>query len=380
MTKRILVVVGTRPDVIKMCPVVQALAKCRPRLEPLVCATAQHREMLDEMLELFGVRPDFDLDIMTEAQSISSVTTRVIERLSPLLERERPDFVLVQGDTTTAMASALAAFYQRIAVGHVEAGLRTDDRYNPFPEEMMRRLISQLATSHFAATEQAARRLLAEGVRAGDVFVTGNPVVDAVRWIADRDAAATGPTMTGRRVLLVTAHRRENFGEPLARICAALIRIAERNPDVEVVYPVHPNPQVSGTVRSRLDGRERIRLLEPLRYDEFIRLMASAYLVLSDSGGIQEEAPVLGKPVLVMRDKTERPEAIAANATRLVGTDTERIVAETERLLRDAAAYASMSHARSIYGDGTAGRRIAAILLQRLAGEGTGADAVRLVR
>lgn len=363
MTKRVLVVVGTRPDAVKMCPVVRAIADRAPVLRPIVCATAQHREMLDDVLGVFDVRPDFDLDIMTEGQGIGDVTIRVLERMAPLLRRERPDVVLVQGDTTTAMAASLAAFYERIPVGHVEAGLRTDDRYSPFPEEMMRRLISQIATLHFAATRRAADRLIAERVEARNVYVTGNPVVDAVRWILAR---STSPARASdRRLVLVTAHRRENFGEPLARICDALALLVERNPDIEIVYPVHPNPNVSGPVRERLGAHERIQLVGPQRYDEFLALLASAYLVLSDSGGIQEEAPVLGRPVLVLRENTERPEAIEANATKLVGTETARIVSEAERLLRDPAAYAAMSKARSIYGDGTAGARIAAILAER---------------
>jgi UDP-N-acetylglucosamine 2-epimerase (non-hydrolysing) len=375
--KRVFVMMGTRPDAIKMCPVVRALAECRPHLEPVVCVTAQHREMLDDVLSHFQVRPDFDLDVMVEGQSLTDVTTRVLERLAPLLRRERPEFVLVQGDTTTAMASSLAAFYEKMPVAHVEAGLRTDDRYSPFPEEIMRRLISQLATLHFAATALAARRLRAEGIAPEGIFLTGNTVVDAVRGILD--AAGTPPTKPGegRHLILVTAHRRENFGAPLERICAALDELVERNADVEIVYPVHPNPQVSDPVRKRLGGRDRIRLLPPLRYDEFVRLMNEAYLVVSDSGGIQEEATVIGKPVLVLRENTERPEALAANATKLVGTDTTRIVVEVERLLRDPEAYAAMSRARSIYGDGRASPRIARILLQLLAGQGSGADEAR---
>lgn len=370
----ILVVVGTRPEAVKLAPVIHALRAARPRLVPVVCATAQHREMLDQVLMLFGIRPEIDLDVMRGDQSLTFVTTEVLTRMGEILRSRRPALVLVQGDTTTTMAASLAAFYERIPVGHVEAGLRTADRYSPYPEELNRRLTTQLAEIHFAATELAARTLCAERVDPRNVYLTGNPVVDAILWVRERIAAGASPHDSSRRVLLVTAHRRENFGDPIRRICRALRTIADRHPDVEIVYPVHPNPNVTGPVRELLGGHERIRLVAPLPYDQFVALMDRSYLVLSDSGGLQEEAPVLGKPVLVLRENTERSEAVAAGATRVVGTDAERIVAEAERLLSDGEAYAAMSRARSPFGDGRAAERIAAILLQLVAGDGTGAD------
>jgi UDP-N-acetylglucosamine 2-epimerase (non-hydrolysing) len=369
---RVLVAIGTRPEAVKLAPVVRALRARGPAIEAVVCAIAQHREMLDEVLWLFEISPDHDLDVMRDAQDLTSASVRVLERFGALLDEVRPDLVLVQGDTTAAMASSLAAFYRRTAVGHVEAGLRTDDPYAPYPEEMMRRLISRIATLHFAATPAAAERLARELVPLGDIFVTGNPVVDALLWIRDR--APAPEVASGRTLIAVTAHRRESFGAPLGRICDALRQIVERNADVEIVYPVHPNPQVTSVVHARLAGVDRVSLVAPMAYDRFVGLMARSRLFISDSGGVQEEAPVLGRPVLVLRDRTERPEGVAAGATMMVGTDTDRIVRETERLLRDEAHYAAMARPRSPYGDGHAAERIADVIAQRFAGVGDGAD------
>lgn len=372
---RILVAIGTRPEAVKLCPVVRAL-RGTP-LEPIVCATAQHRELLDDVLRIFDVRADHDLDVMRASQSPSDVTARVLERFSALIRESRPAAVLVQGDTATAMSASLAAFYERVPVAHVEAGLRTDDRYDPFPEEMMRRLISQLTETHLAATTQAAARLRREGVHAERVFVTGNPVVDAVRWIRERGYGPAISIPASQRMLLVTAHRRENFGAPLREICAALRIIAERRPDVRIVFPVHPNPEVEGVVTKELAGRERIDLLAAQPYDSFIALMDRAYLILSDSGGVQEEGPLLGKPVLVLRRNTERPEGIHAGATRLVGTDTATIVAEAGRLLDDRSAYDDMARPRSLFGDGHSADHIRDVLVETITGRPSGADAFR---
>lgn len=361
-----------------MAPVVRALAAAGPALVPIVCVTAQHRDLADQVLSVFGLTPDYDLDVMRADQNPSAVVATLLERVGTLLKDVRPDLVVVQGDTATAMASALAAYFEQIPVAHVEAGLRTGQRYDPFPEEILRRLITPIAAIHLAATTDAAERLLAEGVQADEIYVTGNPVVDAL--IEMRSRVRPFATTAGRRLVLVTAHRRENFGEPLRRICDALAEIAESHPDIEVVYPVHPNPEVDGPVRRMLGSRDRIRLVRPLAYDEFIGLLDRAVLAISDSGGLQEEAPVLGTPLLILRNTTERPEAVEAGAAILVGSDPKRIVAEANRLLGDPAAHASMSQAQSPFGDGRAAKRIAAIVLQAVAGQGHGADEFRYVR
>lgn len=365
---RVLTVYGTRPEAIKLAPVVLELQRHADRLESLVCVTAQHRQMLDQVNGLFGIRPHLDLDVMTENQTLEDLTATVLRRLAPALREIGPDLVLVQGDTTTVMATALACFYQHIPVGHVEAGLRTGDLYDPFPEEMNRRVASVLARYHFTPTERARRALLAEGHPPESIVLTGNTVVDALRYIV----AQTLPTdvafgLNGRRMILVTAHRRENFGEPLEHICGALLDLVRRNPDIEVVYPVHLNPNVQRVVRAFLANQPRVRLLDPVDYRELAHLLARAYLVLTDSGGIQEEAPVLGKPVLVMRRETERPEAIEAGTARLVGTDRQVIVRETERLLSDASAYQAMARAQSPFGDGHAAQRIVDFILSTIA-------------
>jgi len=365
--KRILTVFGTRPEAIKLAPVILELQKHPAHLENLVCVTAQHREMLDQVLEWFQIEPDYDLNLMQPDQGLAGFASRALVSISKVLQEVRPDVVLVQGDTTTVMMTALAAFYQHIPVGHVEAGLRTRNRYNPFPEEINRRIAGVLATYHFAPTERAAAALRAEQVPEEDIFVTGNTVVDALLMTVQHPVALKLDfSLDGRTLILVTAHRRESFGAPFESLCLALRDLAERNVNVEIVYPVHLNPRVRDPVGRILSEQSRIHLLEPLRYEQFIHLMVQAYLILTDSGGIQEEAPVLGKPTLVMREATERPEAIEAGTARLVGTDRHRIVAETERLLYDKEAYRTMAQAGSPFGDGRAAKRIVDILLSRL--------------
>jgi UDP-N-acetylglucosamine 2-epimerase (non-hydrolysing) len=351
--------------------VIRELARHPKEFQPAVLVTAQHREMLDQVLRVFDIKPDHDLDVMRPGQSLADVTVGVLRGVERVLRRARPDMVMVQGDTTSAFAAALAAFYERIPVGHVEAGLRTGDKYSPYPEEMNRRLVSSLADLHFAPTRAAKENLLGEGVPRGRIHVTGNTVVDALKAMRRSKVVLPMPVLDGipkeHRVILVTAHRRESFGSGFERICRALRTIVERNPDVAVVYPVHLNPNVRKPVRAILGGTPRVHLIEPMEYLSFVRLMERAYLILTDSGGIQEEAPAMGKPVLVMRDKTERPEAVAAGTARLVGTDADVIVSATERLLRSAAAYRKMARARNPFGDGRASSRIAAALRRFLA-------------
>jgi UDP-N-acetylglucosamine 2-epimerase (non-hydrolysing) len=371
MAKRlkILAIFGTRPEAIKMAPVVKALKAHADRVEARVCVTAQHRHMLDQVLELFEIQPDYDLDIMTENQSLAQVTASVFTGLDPVLVGEAPDWALVQGDTTTVMAASLAAFYRRVKVGHVEAGLRTRDKYHPFPEEINRRVAGVVADLHFAPTTWARDNLLGEGVPPEAIHVTGNPVIDALLSVAGRPYdPETGP-LAGlpweKRIILVTAHRRENFGRPLEDICAALLDITRRYAnDVHIAYPVHLNPNIHDPVHRLLGGVPNISLLSPLDYLPLVYLMQRCYLVLTDSGGIQEEAPGLGVPVLVLREKTERPEGIEAGTVRLVGSRTERIVAETIRLLDDPAAYQHMAQAVNPYGDGHAADYIVEALLQ----------------
>jgi UDP-N-acetylglucosamine 2-epimerase (non-hydrolysing) len=364
MSRKIMVVLGTRPEAIKLAPVLHALANSAS-LRPCICVTGQHREMLDQMLRFFDLRPDHDLAVMQANQSLADLTARLLQGLQPVLVAEQPNAILVQGDTTTTFAAALAGYYLRIPTGHVEAGLRTSDPYNPFPEEINRRLTSHVATWHFAPTPCARDNLLREGISAQHILVTGNTIVDALQEILARfDDAELGtpivpPQMiAGRRLLLVTGHRRESFGEGLRNICTALRTIAERNDDVVIVYPVHLNPQVQGPVKSLLGGQPRILLTEPADYLPFIDLMRRAYLILTDSGGIQEEAPSLRVPVLVMREATERPEGVEAGVAQLVGTRSERIIAAAEHLLRDPQAYGRMVTAKNPYGDGHAAEAI----------------------
>jgi UDP-N-acetylglucosamine 2-epimerase len=369
MTRTVLCVFGTRPEAIKMAPVIRALTNGPARIRPAVCVTNQHQEMLDQVLDLFAITADYSLNVMTSAQTPTEVAMRVLERLPPVLDALRPAALLVQGDTTTTFAAALAAFYARIPVGHVEAGLRTYRKDAPFPEELNRQMTTALAEWHFAPTEWARDNLLRAGVAAEQITVPGNPVIDALHWVAAHGPSTNGalpPLAADRKLILVTAHRRENFGAPFRELCEALRAIVERNPDVELVYPVHLNPNVQEPVLATLAGRERIHLLPPVDYATLVALLRRAHLVLTDSGGIQEEAPAFGKPVLVMRETTERPEGVQAGTARLVGTDRARILAETERLLRDPAAYAAMAEAHSPYGDGHAGERIAATIAAAL--------------
>ncbi len=369
MKRRVMVVFGTRPEAIKMAPVVHALER-EPGIEVQLAVTAQHRQMLDQVLDLFGLQPDDDLDLMSQGQGLPDLFGRILGGMSAVIARRQPDLVLVHGDTSTTLATALAAHYQRVPIGHVEAGLRTGDLYAPWPEEANRRLVAPLAALHFAPTASARANLHAEGITAG-VHVTGNTVIDAllgVRARIDADAglraslAAQFPMLRDdRRTLLVTGHRRENFGEGFERMCLAMRALARRG-DVQVVYPVHLNPQVQAPVRRILGDEPGVHLIEPQDYLPFVYLMLRADLILTDSGGIQEEAPSLGRPVLVMRDTTERPEAVEAGTVQLVGTDTGRIVAAATALLDDAAAYARMAQALNPYGDGRAAARIAALV------------------
>ena len=360
---KVLCVFGTRPEAIKMAPVIKALRRRRSEIETVVCVTGQHREMLDQVLTLFDIRPDYDLNLMQENQSLAGLTAGALTRLDATLGEARPDWVLTQGDTTTAMVATLAAFYHRVKVGHVEAGLRTWNKYHPFPEELNRKIADAICDLHFAPTESARDNLRREGVAAESILVTGNTVIDALLEVAARPYDWGGGPLAAlpadRRIILVTAHRRENFGPPFAEICAALLEIAARHPETHLVYPVHLNPNVQGIVRQTLDQAPNITLLPPLDYLPLVQLLKRSYLVLTDSGGLQEEAPGLGKPVLVLREVTERPEGVAAGTVRLVGTDRGRIVAEADRLLTDAAEYERMARAVNPYGDGQAGERIA---------------------
>ena len=363
MTK-VLFIFGTRPEAIKLCPVLLHMCTRPADFSVRVCVTAQHRAMLDQVLAAFGVTPDRDLDVMKHAQTLSQTTARILAQLEPVLASEQPGIVLVQGDTTTTLCGALAAFYHRIPVGHVEAGLRTGDLSQPFPEEMNRVVTGRLATLHFAPTPLAAERLASEGVPRERIFLTGNSGIDAVLYV--RDALQSGAMKVpawpwldpAKQLVVVTAHRRESFGAGFDRICAALARLARR-PDVQIVYPVHRNPNVLDPVQQVLGGEANVVLVEPLDYVPFVDLMRRACLLLTDSGGIQEEGPSLGKPVLVMREKTERPEAVEAGTVRLVGTDEDTIVREAARLLDDEGERARMSRVHNPYGDGRASERIA---------------------
>jgi UDP-N-acetylglucosamine 2-epimerase (non-hydrolysing) len=360
---QVAIVIGTRPEAIKMAPIVHALRDSQT-LAPWVISTGQHREMLDQSLAVFEIASDVDLGVMLPQQNLSELTARTLVHMRVELERVRPSCVVVQGDTTTALAAALAAFYARIPVAHVEAGLRSGRRWSPYPEEINRRVIDQIADLLFAPTRGAAARLVDEGFGRDRVWVTGNTVVDAL--LATRDRLRAHPVaipgldaaLDGKRLVLVTAHRRESFGEPLIAMCEALRQLADDHPDIAIVYPVHLNPNVSGPVHNLLADHDRVVLLPPLDYLQFVSLLARAYLVLTDSGGVQEEAPTFGKPVLVLRQVTERPEGIAAGVARLVGTAAQDIVREATRLLRDPTAYRAMAAAVNPYGDGTAARQI----------------------
>lgn len=361
--RKIVCVVGTRPEAIKMAPVILALQK-EPWVTVRVLATAQHRHMLDQVNQFFGIEPDIDLDIMRPNQALATLTARLLLDLDDVLLSEKPDAVLVQGDTTTVMTVALACFYHRIPIGHVEAGLRTWDMQNPFPEEANRVIAGILAKWHFAPTEGSRQNLLKEGVPDSEILVTGNTVIDALLMTASRDLEIGVDLDSHKRLVLVTSHRRENFGEPFRNICSALRTLAKNNPNVHFLYPVHPNPNIKAVAHEFLVGLPNFTLCEPLDYAPFIAAMKRAYIILTDSGGVQEEAPALGKPVLVLRDETERPEAVEQGVVKLVGSNYERIVEEAQRLLDDESAYRAMARGVSPYGDGKASGRIVQALRQ----------------
>lgn len=364
---KVMTVFGTRPEAVKMAPLVKELERHK-EIESIVCVTAQHRQMLDQVLEIFDITPDYDLNIMQDRQTLVGITVRALEGLSEIMEKVRPDIVLVHGDTATTFAGSLAAFYQKISVGHVEAGLRTFDKYFPYPEEMNRKLTGALTDLHFAPTETNVKNLLNEGVEEKKIYVTGNTVIDALKTTVKKSFAFKDETLkkidySSDRVIAVTAHRRENLGEPLRNICSALKRIADRYDDVQIVYPVHLNPAVKETADEVLGGHSRVHLIEPLDIQEMHNLMDRAYMVMTDSGGLQEEAPSLGKPVLVLRNETERPEAVIAGTVKLAGTDEENIVSLAAQLLDDPDEYNRMAKAVNPYGDGSASERIAKALL-----------------
>ena len=360
--KKILIVFGTRPEAIKMAPVIKELGSRPTEFETKVCVTGQHREMLDQMLDVFDIHPDYDLDIMQPGQDLYDVSARILLGMRDVLITDRPDLVLVHGDTSTSTFAALAAFYQQIPVGHVEAGLRTYNIYSPWPEEMNRQLNGRLCTWHFAPTERARQNLLKENIAMEQIAVTGNTVIDALHWVS-ASGKAVAPSFRRdeqRRMVLITGHRRENFGDGMKHICQAINTLAEQFKDVDFVYPIHLNPNIRRSVQEIIDGdRSNVYLLEPLSYLEFVAMMQQCTLVLTDSGGIQEEAPAFGKPVLVMRDTTERPEAIEAGTAKLVGTDKETIISAVAQLLTNATAYHAMAHAANPFGDGHAAERIA---------------------
>ncbi len=364
---RVMSVFGTRPEAIKMAPLVKELARC-DRIESICCVTAQHREMLDSVLEVFELKPDWDLDIMTPRQTLSTITSKCILGMDEAIEKLKPHMILVHGDTSTTFAGALSAFYHQVSVGHVEAGLRTYDKYSPFPEEMNRKMVTAIADLYFCPTANNRDNLLREAVAAEKIFVTGNTVIDALKTTVRKDYVFDTPELNTlpygeKKILLVTCHRRENYGEPMKNIMLALKEIAERHEDVEIVYPVHLSPVVREAVDRYLRGTERVHLIDPLRADEMHNLMERCYLVLTDSGGLQEEAPALGKPVLVMRKETERPEAVAAGTVKLCGVEKDTIVSMATELICDQEAYAAMAHAVNPYGDGNACARIAEAIL-----------------
>lgn len=367
---KVMTVFGTRPEAIKMCPLVLEMRRFPDHIEPIVAVTAQHREMLDQVLELFNITPDYDLNIMTSGQTLYDVTTRALQGLKEVMAAAKPDLVLVHGDTTTTFAGALAAFYAGISVGHVEAGLRTGNKYSPYPEEMNRKLTGSLADIHFAPTATSKSNLLLENIAPETVFVTGNTVIDALQSTVREEYVFEDQDFnkifrSGSRLILMTTHRRENLGEPMRHVYRALKSVLEAHSDVEAIFPVHKNPKVREIVREELGHLNRVHLIEPMDYEPFANLMARVDIVLTDSGGIQEEAPALGKPVLVLRDTTERPEAVAAGTVKLVGTGYEDVLRETSRLLDDDKYYRSMAEASNPYGDGRACERIVKVILLR---------------
>lgn len=365
---KVMTVFGTRPEAIKMAPVVLELMKHPDEIIPITTVTAQHREMLDQVLNLFNIKPDYDLDIMAAGQTLFDITTRAMNGLDKVLSEEKPDIVLVHGDTTTTFAGALAAYYHQTAVGHVEAGLRTQNKYSPFPEEMNRHLTGAIADLHFAPTSTSEQNLLQENISRDKIFVTGNTVIDALHHTVNHDFSFEDEQLkdidfAGRRIVTVTTHRRENLGEPMRHVYKAIKAILDDFADIEVVFPVHRNPGVRAVVNEELGGIDRVHLIEPLDYEPFANLMHRSSIILTDSGGVQEEAPALGKPVLVLRDTTERPEAVAAGTVKLVGTDMDAVYQEAKRLLADEAEYRRMAESCNPYGDGEAARRIVEALL-----------------
>lgn len=366
---KVITIFGTRPEAVKMAPLIKEIQN-HEEIISKVCVTAQHREMLDQVLNLFNIEPDFDLNIMKAKQSLTGITTKVLEGLGEVFEQEKPDLILVHGDTTTTFVGALAAFYQKIKVGHVEAGLRTFDKYFPFPEEMNRKLTGAIADLHFAPTSGSKANLLREGVNENQIFVTGNTVIDAMNYTVDNNYRFENDELNhidyeNRKVIMVTAHRRENWGEGIENICKALKKIVDDNKDVELIYLVHLNPVVKNTVYKYLDNTDRIHLLPPLDTKETHNLMNKCYMVMTDSGGLQEEAPHLGKPVIVLRDVTERPEAVNAGTVKLVGTDEENIIKTAEEIISDTEEYNRMSKAINPYGDGKASKRIVNYILYK---------------
>ena len=367
---KLMTVFGTRPEAIKMCPLVLEMRKYPEYIQPIVAVTAQHREMLDQVLDLFGIVPDYDLNIMTSGQTLYDVTTRALMGLKPVMEEAKPDMVLVHGDTTTTFAGALAAFYAQIPVGHVEAGLRTGNKYSPYPEEMNRKLTGAMADMHFAPTATSKGNLLKENVNPASILITGNTVIDALQTTVHGDYHFADEDFnrvfaTGHKLILMTTHRRENLGEPMRHVYRALKSVLETHENVEAIFPVHKNPKVREIVNQELGHLSRVHLIEPMDYEPFANLMAKVDIVLTDSGGIQEEAPALGKPVLVLRDTTERPEAVEAGTVKLVGTAYKDVLQETNRLLDDANHYRSMAEAANPYGDGKACERIIKAILRK---------------
>jgi len=371
--QKIMLVIGTRPEAIKLAPVIKELEKYPREFEVVPVVTAQHRQMLDQVLELFNISSAYDLDIMENNQSLSGVTAKIIQNFDPIVKREEPDWILVEGDTTTSFISALIGFYYRIRIGHIEAGLRTYNKYHPFPEEINRRLTGVLTDFHFAPTQQAKNNLLSEGIREENIFVTGNTVIDALSMTLEKlkkdesrlqslNSQFSFLNSKSAKLILVTAHRRENFGKPLQNICLALKEIIKYSDNLEIIYPVHLSPNVQGPVNGVLEDDKRIHLIAPLDYESFVWLMDKCYLILTDSGGIQEEAPSLGKPVLVLREVTERPEAVEAGTVKVVGLDKDKIIQETQKLLNDKVLYETMCKAANPYGDGKASKRIVEIL------------------
>ena len=356
---KVMSIFGTRPEAIKMAPLVKELEK-RENIESIVCVTAQHREMLDQVLETFDIKPDYDLNIMKQGQTLGDVTTRALTGLEEVIKEARPDIVLVHGDTTTTFAGALAAFYNQVAIGHVEAGLRTDNKYSPYPEEMNRQMVDRLSDMYFAPTEISKNNLLKENIDESKIYITGNTAIDAMSTTVDKNYTHKELEWIkpGERMILLTAHRRENLGEPMRHIFRAIKRIVDEFADVKVIYPIHMNPKVREVANEVFDGDDKVKLIEPLEVFDFHNFQNKSYIILTDSGGIQEEAPSLGKPVLVLRDTTERPEGISAGTLKLVGTDEDIIYEETKRLLTDSKEYERMSKASNPYGDGHASERI----------------------